>query len=539
MNIHSIIRLRSIARLGLAVGLALLGLMGSITVLAVLRLELPGEPTPVMAQEPATTIGLTGQEDLASNWSEYSSNPVFDPPSGDRAYYQTVIYDTDQFDHHGEAAYYKMWYSAGSNRLGLATSDDGLTWTEAYTQLSGLAKPHHAQVVYDSAGFGGSDVFYKMWYWNTDDIYNVNALHYAESANGVTWSNVLSITQDGGKPIVTGVGSDWNYGTYGPITVLYNASGSATLDDATLWNNRYVMYYDGTTGAFEQVGLGYSADGKHWKRYGDDPVLPSGSDWQGTWGLGTPWDSSYATFGTVLRTPDGKYHFWYSGGANSTDHGIGYATSSDGVSWSRSVANPVFHKSDGPAWRSSRTYTPRVLYSPTCFEGHGSPAQYKMWFTGKQSSPSNYTIGYAALDSVLLADSSGSGQSGPVSSTLNQAFVVELHDSCHNPVSGVTVTFTLSNTPAGAGGQSLSLISGPTNSDGKISTTLTLGNEVGQYTVIASATGVISLPTTFTATATIGTISPEGAIFLPIIIKSTTVVTGEAIFLPLVMKNGG
>lgn len=68
-------------------------------------------------------------------------------------------------------------------------------------------------------------------------------------------------------------------GSYGPIDVFYNATGSNGLDDANVWNNKFVMYYDGTTGAFEEIGLAYSTDGILWKGYGR--VLKRGND--GVW----------------------------------------------------------------------------------------------------------------------------------------------------------------------------------------------------------------------------------------------------------------
>jgi hypothetical protein len=100
-----------------------------------------------------------------------------------------------------------------------------------------------------------------------------------------------------------------------------------------------------------------------------------------------------------------------------------------------------------------------------------------------------------------LLMTAGNGGIGAINQTI-APFVVTVTDAYNNPISGVTVTFALASAPAGAAGQSLSATSVVTGADGKASTTLTLGNRVGTYTVTASAAGLVGSPVTFTATAT-------------------------------------
>lgn len=325
-------------------------------------------------------FGLMSLQSGQPSFTEYQYNPVFSPG---RAYYPTVIFDANHFgDTYTVVPFYKMWYSAVSG-IALAYSQDGVTWYQ-YGAVSGLLMTaHHAHVIYDVNGFGGTAIRYKMWFWDTAaSIYSLDALKYAESADGINWS-WSTLTQDAGKPLVTNIFPDWNRGTYGPTDVFYNPAGSPTLDDTTLWNNRYVMYYDGTTGGIEQVGLGYSSDGLHWKRYGDQPVL------QVTPGA---WDSNYVGFGTVVKILD-QYHFFYSGGQNAMHEGIGYASSPDGITWSKAGA-PLFHVTDGVPWRSVRCYTPSVVLRIM-----GGTASLHMWFTGDDGT--TRAIGYA-LGTVAL-----------------------------------------------------------------------------------------------------------------------------------------
>ncbi len=317
-------------------------------------------------------------------WQDYQSNPVFDPAT--RAYYPTLAYDDSKFSSHGTAYYYKMWYSTGS-KIGLAYSDNGKSWTEVGELPTLSTNASHPWIVYDAGGFGGSGVFYKIWYWDTSKIYGpAKSIAYAESTDGVSWTNKQNVF--GG----TGVGGDWNRGSYGPATVLYNSLASNSGTDPLDYS--YAMYYDGTSGGTEEIGLASSTDGISWTRYGTDPVLPNGDP--------LDWDSTHNYPATVILA-DGKYRMWFSGGAGASNRGIGYAESDDGISWTKSTNNPIVALGGygafggfGPpgSWNEVRNYTPAVLYDPAQFNGHGDPYYYKMWRTGR-SAGSNYTVGYS------------------------------------------------------------------------------------------------------------------------------------------------
>jgi parallel beta-helix repeat protein len=287
---------------------------------------------------------------------------VYSAPSGD-AYYPSVIYDASGFG--GGSPLYKMWYSDGSGAAFVVTSGDGLSWggPSSLTELGGDA--HHVQVVYDENCFGaspcdGTASKYKIWYWDTDaPLYSISAMATAESTDGVAWTNDTTLTQSG-TSLVTGAGTGWNRGSYGPIDVFYQAGASNTGSEP--WDYSYVMYYDGTDGGREVTGLAYSLDGLDWTAYSANPVLDGST--------AAAWDCSDSAYGTVYQDSNG-YHFWYSGGGGDDgaggcqDHpvheGIGYASSSDGKTWTKDAGNPIFHISDGVSYRNSRVYTPAVV----------------------------------------------------------------------------------------------------------------------------------------------------------------------------------
>jgi len=303
----------------------------------------------VLLVSSAVAHGLT-----TTAWTEYASNPVYSPG---KAYYPTIIQ---------EGGTYTMW---SDTNLQMATSTDGITWADVGTS-SGLTNVRHAVV-----RKVGSE--YRVWYWNGGSLYSINDMRTATSPDGLTWTSDQAISQVGSTVVGT---SNWNKGSYGPADVLYNPGGSATLvspvDEASVWANKYVMYYDGTTGGTESLGLAVSTDGITWEGYngGTAPVLA------GSGGAGD-WDRTYASRATVIKENDDAYHMWYSGGDGRMDHGIGYAFSTDGINWTRDATNPIFYKDDGIAWRDDRTYCPVVIGD-------------EMWFTGK-SSAGVYSIGYA------------------------------------------------------------------------------------------------------------------------------------------------
>jgi hypothetical protein len=92
----------------------------------------------------------------------------------------------------------------------------------------------------------------------------------------------------------------------------------------------------------------------------------------------------------------------YAPGGLFYAHGLGHATSSDGVNWIQDPGNPIFSYDNGVAWRNGRTYTPFVL-NQFC----GSAAlgnTFKMWFTGGSGDTQgvNQAVGYATLSCGLL-----------------------------------------------------------------------------------------------------------------------------------------
>jgi hypothetical protein len=338
----------------------------------------------------AALSAMSASAQSRCDWVEYDNNPVFGQwlPGGAKAYYPKVLYDLGQFSGHGDSAYYKMWFGSSSG-IGYAYSNDGISWTAGANQPTGLVTgANHPLVKYDPNGFSPG-IYYKIWYEDMAYLWSIDALRYAESADGIIWTNDQALTQDGTYPLVTNSWPNWNTGSYGPCDLIYN-QGGLNLP----WNNKYVMYYMGTDGTKEAIGLAYSDNGTHWKRYiygnGNDPVLSPGT---------ADWDNTGVGYCSVINLSVNNWQMWYGGGPN-TNNGIGYATSTDGINWTKHPDNPIFHISDNITWRNERTYTPWVVYDAAGFSGYGDACPYKMWFSGK-STTGEYSVGYACALPVV------------------------------------------------------------------------------------------------------------------------------------------
>ena len=86
---------------------------------------------------------------------------------------------------------------------------------------------------------------------------------------------------------------------------------------------------------------------------------------------------------------------------------------------------------------------------------------------------------------TTLSIVSDDNQTGLTGETLADPFVVDVHDQYGDPIEGVMVTFTLLT-----GDGALSTETPTTDANGQAETTLTLGNEPGEYTLEVSVEGI-------------------------------------------------
>ncbi|GEM_PF-3411817 len=112
-----------------------------------------------------------------------------------------------------------------------------------------------------------------------------------------------------------------------------------------------------------------------WVKYIHNPVLSPGP-------VGS-WDSSKVSLSSVIADVSG-YKLWYSGNNNA----IGYATSSDGLNWTKYANNPVLTPGQAKSWDGGYIIAPHVIFHQGI---------YKMWYRGTMNADDSNlaSIGYA------------------------------------------------------------------------------------------------------------------------------------------------
>ncbi len=184
---------------------------------------------------------------------------------------------------------------------------------------------------------------YKIWYDGADFDGNTQ-VGLAKSKDGVSWKKAPQ------NPVLDGKPGAWD----------------ATSEHAPFvmkQGNLYKMWYEGSDGNVRQLGYATSHNGIHWKKYPGNPVLIAGPE---------NYDQFVAGHGTVLYE-HGLYKLWYHAigdldGVGDLDAIIAYATSPDGINWTKH--GPVLvGETDG--WDTG-------LWGPSVLKVNGT---YWMWYS--------------------------------------------------------------------------------------------------------------------------------------------------------------
>ncbi|MCK5291403.1 MAG: hypothetical protein KAR39_05265 [Thermoplasmata archaeon] len=201
----------------------------------------------------------------------------------------------------------------------------------------------HPNVIQEPTG-------YKMWFTAqtlTPTFEPVFRIGLATASDEVTW------TKDPSNPVMdAGSPGSWEQTGVAVPWVLPNVTG-------------YKMWYSGLdSNFFPQIGYATSADGESWVKHPGNPVLTPGAP--------NEWDGN-GTMGMSVLHLGGTYHAWYSGADLGGILKIGYATSPDGIAWTKYPNNPVLDAGAPGDWDSGGVGQPCVL-----FDG----IRYRMWFMG-------------------------------------------------------------------------------------------------------------------------------------------------------------
>jgi hypothetical protein len=182
-----------------------------------------------------------------------------------------------------------------------------------------------------------------------------------------------AITKDPGNPVMSGGGDGtWNKHVFNPC-VIYNEDSS-----------RYEMWFSAAANLINsghpwQVGFATSHDGVNWAVY-PDPVMSRAPG---------SWDDASISSHAVIRD-GGLYKMWYGSWKGDTG-GIGYATSPDGIHWTKYAGNPVFNQGTA-AWEAGGPDVGTVIKDPV---GMVVRTPYTMWYHGYNAALNVAKIGVA------------------------------------------------------------------------------------------------------------------------------------------------
>lgn len=203
---------------------------------------------------------------------------------------------------------------------------------------------------------------YRMWYVGTPRSLNCQ-IGLATSPDGVNW------TRHPDNPVLRlGPAGSWDSSILICQHILFDEP-----------ERLYKMWYVGGNPQGE-LGIGYatSTDGARWTKYAANPILTTTEPWEGT-----------LIEGQTLLKRGGVYHMWYGGLAIGTDVSyIGYATSTDGVHWTKYAGNPVIYPDYGDPrpWDGYSVDTPDVYHDGTV---------YHMYYRGWRKRSGTSWIGHA------------------------------------------------------------------------------------------------------------------------------------------------
>ena len=233
-------------------------------------------------------------------------------PDGDfdLAIEPTVIYEGDPQILTEEDNVFKMWYTLydsgeGEGVVGYAESADGKDWTvyDSNPILAVVGEMYHIRPFVMKYG----STYYM--YVHSDSEENVDRYY---SSDGLSW------TKDQDNTLTVGAADEWDDTYIGNYFVWVEGT-----DD---WR----MMYEGHSGPGGTYYVGYatSTDGKTWSKSASNPVLFP------TNGAG----------GVFVHKVDSIFYMWYHDGDLPSD--INLAESTDLISWTPSIRNPVFYRSE-------------------------------------------------------------------------------------------------------------------------------------------------------------------------------------------------
>ncbi|MEJ7768871.1 MAG: hypothetical protein WKF89_13735 [Chitinophagaceae bacterium] len=294
-------------------------------------------------------------------WEKYAGNPVFTKSvnSWDDGIIlgHSIIKSGNTF---------RMWYTGGHSietfsSIGYATSTDGIHWERYGDKPVFEAKPGS----WEQSFVGIPHVLQdgntlRMWYsGGSNSSPDGGKIGYATSQDGIHWDRHPS-------PVFQSKAGGWYADGIFPGAVIKE-------------NGTFKMWFSGAIGSITQatptsktsIGYAISPDGIKWTVY-DNPLTTESpyhfSDPVVKHGAPGAWDVTSAFSASVIKTQCG-YEMWYAGEIYNVSQNLGYATSPDGIKWTKNPQNPVLTTDP---WNILLVF-PSVILDKN---------KYRMWYGG-------------------------------------------------------------------------------------------------------------------------------------------------------------
>lgn len=185
---------------------------------------------------------------------------------------------------------------------------------------------------------------------------------------------IYSGTLSAETPAPGSTATGWVHASARPIlesnqTTLDGIPGDPSVIKDPAGSTGYVMYYGAAKGDFSdpliRIFRATSKDGMQWIR-SDRPVLEPTSG---------AWDTTNTETPCVIVLPDKSLRMYYSGAVNPQDERfqIGFATSKDGITWTKPANNPVIVRGASGSFDSYSAMDPSVVLKG---------GTYYMWYMG-------------------------------------------------------------------------------------------------------------------------------------------------------------
>ena len=247
---------------------------------------------------------------------------------------------------------------ANNIKITLSTSSDYLTMIDDEASLSSLGTLEEITLsdpfVFDVAENTPDNPLIEFDLQIEADGYsNQNRFTFEQVFTQINWKKDVN-------PVL-------NPGESGEWDSQFVFSPSVLFDSAT---SVFKMWYCGGNGEFTgSIGYATSLDGINWTKYENNPVMVPGASGE--------WDDGLIGMHCVLFIDD-TYHIWYSAGTDQSKLQIGYATSPNGITWTKYHENPVLKTGLAGSWEETWVLFPCVIFDGSIF---------KMWYIGAEGNP--------------------------------------------------------------------------------------------------------------------------------------------------------